>query len=57
MATMFEKMGRAEKAEGGDRMPRFLRTHPHSSDRCAPSWRAAGGQIGSRGAGSAALAG
>jgi hypothetical protein len=37
---MFEKMGRAETAEGGDRIPGFLRTHPHSSDRCAPSWRA-----------------
>lgn len=36
MVTMFEKMGRAEKAEGGDRIPGFLRTHPHSSDRRVP---------------------
>lgn len=33
MVTMFEKMGREEAKEGGDRMPKFLRTHPHSSDR------------------------
>ena len=54
---MFEKKGRAEKAEGGDRIPGFLRTHPHSSDRCAPSWRAGrqAGRTGSRGAGSAAM--
>ncbi|KAL4437390.1 hypothetical protein ABPG75_004529 [Micractinium tetrahymenae] len=33
MVTMFEKMGRAEAKDGGDRVPKFLRTHPHSSDR------------------------
>lgn len=30
---MFQKMGRMEAREGGDRMPTFLRTHPHSRDR------------------------
>lgn len=34
MVSVFEKMGAAEKKEGGDRMPKFLRTHPHSNDRC-----------------------
>ncbi|KAL4855091.1 Mitochondrial metalloendopeptidase OMA1 [Chlorella vulgaris] len=33
MITMFEKMGHAETREGGDRTFKFLRTHPHSSDR------------------------
>lgn len=33
MISMFEKMGQAEKKEGGDMIPKFLRTHPHSSDR------------------------
>jgi hypothetical protein len=35
MITMFEKMGHAETREGGDRTFKFLRTHPHSSDRSA----------------------
>lgn len=31
---MFSKMAEAERREGGDRVPGFLRTHPHSADRC-----------------------
>ena len=30
---MFSKMAKVEAREGGDKMPKFLRTHPHSGDR------------------------
>ena len=33
MVNIFTKMGRMEQRDGGDRIPGFLRTHPHSSDR------------------------
>ncbi|PSC68549.1 Pentatricopeptide repeat-containing mitochondrial [Micractinium conductrix] len=33
MVSVFEKMGAAEKRDGGDKIPKFLRTHPHSGDR------------------------
>ena len=39
MISMFQKLGAAEAREGGSAMPKFLRTHPHSSDR----WVAGGG--------------
>lgn len=31
--SVFEKLGEAEKKMGGGYIPRFLRTHPLSSDR------------------------
>ena len=33
MVSIFQKMAQVEAREGGDRVPGFLRTHPHSSDR------------------------
>ena len=35
MVSVFTKMAQAEAHEGGDRIPGFLRTHPHSGDRWA----------------------
>lgn len=31
--SMFSKMAQVEAREGGDKIPGFLRTHPHSGDR------------------------